>query len=484
MARYTIEGRTGAWEVVVGLEVHCQVITKSKLFSGASAVFGDSQNCSVSTIDAGYPGMLPVINQYAVEQTVRTGLGINGKINKYSAFDRKNYFYADLPTGYQISQFFHPIVTDGWLEVTRENGEVKKIGIERIHIEQDAGKSIHGQVKGKTFIDLNRAGVTLMEIVTKPEMESPEDAGNFVRKLRAIVRYLGTCDGNMDEGSMRCDVNVSVNRPGDGFGTRVEVKNVNSIRFVKEAVEVEARRQIDAYESGEPVTQETRLFDSDKLETRAMRSKEFAIDYRYFPDPDLVTLVLADDMVARIRDTMPELPDAKKQRFIDEYKLTEYDARQLVSEKEVAEYFETAAKGNDAKKVANWILGDLFALLNSEGKDITESPISAENLGKLVGLIGNNTISGKIAKDVFAIMAKTKKSPEVIVEEQGLKQVSDTGAIEAEIDKVIAANPDKVSEYKGGKDKLLGWFVGQVMAATKGKANPGILNEMLKKKLG
>ena len=338
MARYTIEGRTGAWEVVVGLEVHCQVITKSKLFSGASAVFGDSQNCSVSTIDAGYPGMLPVINQYAVEQTVRTGLGINGKINKYSAFDRKNYFYADLPTGYQISQFFHPIVTDGWLEVTRENGEVKKIGIERIHIEQDAGKSIHGQVKGKTFIDLNRAGVTLMEIVTKPEMESPEDAGNFVRKLRAIVRYLGTCDGNMDEGSMRCDVNVSVNRPGDGFGTRVEVKNVNSIRFVKEAVEVEARRQIDAYESGEPVTQETRLFDSDKLETRAMRSKEFAIDYRYFPDPDLVTLVLADDMVARIRDTMPELPDAKKQRFIDEYKLTEYDARQLVSEKEVAEY--------------------------------------------------------------------------------------------------------------------------------------------------
>lgn len=484
MARYTIQGKTGDWEVVIGLEVHCQVITNSKLFSGASAVFGSEQNTSVSAIDAGYPGMLPVINKFAVEQAVKTGFGINGKINKRSAFDRKNYFYADLPTGYQISQFFKPVVSDGWLEIERDDGEVARIGIERIHMEQDAGKSVHGQVKGKTFIDLNRAGVTLMEIVTRPDMQSPEDGGKFVRKLRSIVRYLGTCDGNMDEGSMRCDVNVSVNRVGaKEFGTRVEVKNVNSIRFVKEAIEIEAKRQVEAYEAGEPVVQETRLFDDERFETRAMRSKEFAIDYRYFPDPDLVHLVLDDDLVQRIKDSMPELPDAKKQRFIKEYGLSEYDARQLVSEKETAVYFETALKGQDAKKVANWILGDLFALLNTSGKDISASPITPENLGKLVGLIADNTISGKIAKEVFVIMAETGKAPLEIVEEKGLKQVTDTGAIDAAIDAVLAANPDKVAEYKGGKDKLMGWFVGQVMAATKGKANPAMLNEMLKKKL-
>ncbi len=481
--RYTIQGKTGEWEVVVGLEVHCQVITNSKLFSGASAVFGSEQNSSVSTIDAGYPGMLPVINHFAVEQTVRTGLAINATINKYSAFDRKNYFYADLPSGYQISQFFKPIVTNGYLDIIRDNGETKRIGIERIHMEQDAGKSVHDLIPGKSCIDLNRAGVTLMELVTRPELESPEDAGKFVRKLRSIVRYLGTCDGNMDEGSMRCDVNVSVNRAGEGLGTRVEVKNVNSIRFVIQAVEIEAKRQIAAYEAGEPVIQETRLFDDEKFETRGMRTKEFAIDYRYFPDPDLVHLVLDEEMVERVKATMPELPEAKKDRFMKEYGLPAYDADILVSEKETAEYFETAAKGQDAKKIANWIIGDLFALLNAEGKDISTSPISAENLGKLVGLIGDNTISGKIAKEVFILMAESGKAPEAIVEEKGLKQVTDTGAIEAEIDKVIAANPDKVADYKGGKDKLLGWFVGQVMAATKGKANPGMLNEMLKKKL-
>ncbi|MBR7158161.1 MAG: Asp-tRNA(Asn)/Glu-tRNA(Gln) amidotransferase subunit GatB [Alphaproteobacteria bacterium] len=481
--RYTIAGKTGEWEVVIGLEVHCQVITNSKLFSGASAVFGSEQNSSVSTIDAGYPGMLPVINKFAVEQTVRTGMAINATINKYSAFDRKNYFYADLPTGYQISQFFKPIVTDGYLDINRDNGEVKRIGIERIHIEQDAGKSVHDLIPAKSCIDLNRAGVTLMELVTRPELESPEDAGKFVRKLRSIVRYLGTCDGNMDEGSMRCDVNVSVNRPGEGFGTRVEVKNVNSIRFVIQAVEIEAKRQIAAYEAGEPVIQETRLFDDQKLETRAMRTKEFAIDYRYFPDPDLVHLVLDDEMLERVKATMPELPEAKKERFMSEYGLPAYDADILVSEKEIAFFFETAAKGHDAKKVSNWVIGDLFALLNTLGKDITESPISAENLGKLVGLIEDNTISGKIAKEVFALMAEDGKAPEVIVEEKGLKQVTDTGAIAAEVDKVIASNPDKVAEYKAGKDKLLGWFVGQVMAATKGKANPAMLNEMLKNKL-
>jgi len=484
MSRYTIQGRTGEWEVVIGLEVHCQVISNSKLFSGASAVFGNEQNTAVSTVDAGYPGMLPVINKFAVQQAIKTGFGINATINKRSAFDRKNYYYADLPTGYQITQFFKPIVTDGWLDIERDNGEIKRVGIERIHMEQDAGKSIHGMVKGKTFIDLNRAGVTLMELVTRPEMESPEDAGKFVRKLRSIVRYLGTCDGNMDEGSMRCDVNVSVNRVGaKEFGTRVEVKNVNSIRFVIQAADIESRRQVEAYEAGETLKQETRLFDDEKLETRPMRSKEFAMDYRYFPDPDLVHLVLDDDMVQNIKDNMPELPDAKKQRFMDEYGLSEYNAKQLVSEKEIAAYYEEAIKGQDPKKVANWVIGDLFALLNTLGKDIDESPISAENLGKLVGLINDGTISGKIAKEVFAIMAETGKTPEAIVEEKGLKQVTDTGAIDAAIDEVMAKNPDKVAEYKGGKDKLLGWFVGQVMAATKGKANPGLLNELLKKKM-
>lgn len=480
---YVIKGETGDWEIVVGLEVHCEVISKAKLFSGAPTAFGAEANTQVSFIDAGFPGMLPVINHECVRQAIRTGFGLNATINKKSIFARKNYYYADLPNGYQISQSDMPIISDGYIDVDLEDGSTRRIGIERLHLEQDAGKLMHDQHPTKSFVDLNRAGVALMEIVSRPDIRSPEEAGAYLRKLRSIVRYIGSCDGNMDEGSMRCDANVSVRRPGEPFGTRAEIKNVNSIRFVMQAIEYEAMRQVELLESGGRVVQETRKFDSVKGETKSMRSKETAMDYRYFYDPDLIPLVLDDEEVERLKREMPELPDAKKKRFMEDFGLPAYDAGQLVAEKETAAYFEKAAAGHDAKKVANWIMGDLFATLNRLGKKITESPVSPENLGRMVDLINDNTISGRIAKDVFQFMAEEGKDPDTIIEEKGLKQVTDTSAIEKIIDEVMAANPDKVAEYRGGKDKLIGWFVGQTMRASQGKANPGMLNDLLKKKL-
>lgn len=480
---YIIKGETGDWEVVVGLEVHCEVISKAKLFSGAAVTFGAEPNTQVDFFDAGFPGMLPVLNHECVEQAIKTGFGLNATINKMSIFARKNYYYADLPNGYQISQSDHPIVSDGHIDVTLENGETKRIGIERMHIEQDAGKLIHDQHPSKSFVDLNRAGVALMEIVSRPDIRSPEEAGAYLRELRSIVRYIGSCDGNMDEGSMRCDVNVSVRHPGEPYGTRAEIKNVNSIRFVMQAIEYESKRQVEVLEEGGRIVQETRKFDSVKGITKTMRSKETAIDYRYFYDPDLIPLRLDDELIERLRKEMPELPAAKRERFIRDFGVTPYDAEQLVAEKDTAAYFEQAAKGHDAKKVANYILGDLFAALNKLGKPITESPVSAENLGKMVDLIVDGTISTRIAKDVFQFMIDEGKDPETIVAEKGLKQVTDTGAIEKIVDEVLAANPDKVAEYKSGKDKLLGWFVGQTMRASKGKANPAMLNDLVKKKL-
>lgn len=480
---YTIKGKTNDWELVIGLEVHCQIISNSKVFSGASATFGAEQNTHVSFVDAAFPGMLPVVNEKCIEQCVKTGLGLNAVINKYSRFDRKNYFYADLPQGYQISQLYHPIVGEGYIEVTTTEG-TRKIGVERLHLEQDAGKSIHDMSPSKSFIDLNRAGVGLMEIVSKPDMHSPEEAGEYLRQLRAIVRALGTCDGNMDEGSMRCDVNISVRPVGSTeLRQRVEVKNVNSVRFVMQAIEIEANRQIELYEAGQTFTQETRLFDSVNLETRPMRSKENANDYRYFPDPDLLPVILTDEYIDNIRKNLPELPAAKKKRYIEDLGLTPYDAGILIADKETALYFETASQNQDPKKVANWIMGDLFGYLNKSNKSITESPVSAQNLGALVGLINNGTISGKIAKEVFEIMIETGKEPSIIVEEKGLKQVSDTGAIETMIADILAANPDKVAEIKAGKDKLKGWFVGQIMKASQGRVNPALANQLLDKKL-
>ena len=480
---YIIKGNTTDWELVIGLEVHCQIISNSKVFSGASATFGAEQNTHVSFIDAAFPGMLPVVNEKCIEQCVKTGLGLNAVINKYSRFDRKNYFYADLPQGYQISQLYHPIVGEGYIEVTTTEG-TRKIGVERLHLEQDAGKSIHDMHPSKSFIDLNRAGVGLMEIVSKPDMHSPEEAGEYLRQLRAIVRALGTCDGNMDEGSMRCDVNISVRPVGSSeLRQRVEVKNVNSVRFVMQAIEIEANRQIELYEAGQTFTQETRLFDSVNMETRPMRSKENANDYRYFPDPDLLPVILTDEYIKNIKNNLPELPAAKKKRYIEELGLTPYDAGVLIADKETALYFETASQNQDPKKVANWIMGDLFGYLNKSNKNITESPVSAQNLGALVGLINDGTISGKIAKEVFEIMVETGKEPAVIVEEKGLKQVSDTGAIEAMISEILAANQDKVAEIKAGKDKLKGWFVGQIMKASQGKVNPALANQLLDKKL-
>ena len=480
---YIIKGNTTDWELVIGLEVHCQIISNSKVFSGASATFGAEQNTHVSFIDAAFPGMLPVVNEKCIEQCVKTGLGLNAVINKYSRFDRKNYFYADLPQGYQISQLYHPIVGEGYIEVTTTEG-TRKIGVERLHLEQDAGKSIHDMHPSKSFIDLNRAGVGLMEIVSKPDMHSPEEAGEYLRQLRAIVRALGTCDGNMDEGSMRCDVNISVRPVGSSeLRQRVEVKNVNSVRFVMQAIEIEANRQIELYEAGQTFTQETRLFDSVNMETRPMRSKENANDYRYFPDPDLLPVILTDEYIESIKNNLPELPAAKKKRYIEELGLTPYDAGVLIADKETALYFETASRNQDPKKVANWIMGDLFGYLNKSNKNITESPVSAQNLGALVGLINDGTISGKIAKEVFEIMIETGKEPAVIVEEKGLKQVSDTGAIETMIAEILAANQDKVAEIKAGKDKLKGWFVGQIMKASQGKVNPALANQLLDKKL-
>jgi aspartyl-tRNA(Asn)/glutamyl-tRNA(Gln) amidotransferase subunit B len=480
---YVIEGSTGPWEIVVGLEVHCQVISKSKLFSGASTSFGSEANNNVSLVDAAMPGMLPVINEQCVRQAVKTGLGLKAKINLESVFSRKNYFYADLPQGYQISQFDKPIVGEGTIILDMPDGSTKAVGIERLHLEQDAGKSMHDQDPKYSHIDLNRSGVALMEIVSKPDIRTPEEAGAYLTKLRAIVRYLGTCDGNMNEGSMRCDANVSVRRPGAEFGTRCEIKNVNSIRFVMQAIEIEAKRQVELIEGGGEVVQETRLFDPKLGETRSMRSKEMAHDYRYFPDPDLLPLVFDEAFVAEIEKTLPELPDEKKARFMRENGLSAYDAGVLVADQEKAEYYETVAKGRDGKLAANWVITNLFGALNKAGVDVSESPVSAENLGKLLDLISDDTISGRIAKDVFEIMVETGGDPEKIVEEKGLKQITDTGAIEAAIDEVIAANPDKVAEVQGGKDKLLGWFVGQVMKTTGGKANPGMVNKLLRDKI-
>jgi len=479
-----VQGQTGEWEMVIGLEVHAQVTSKAKLFSGASAEFGGAPNAHVSFVDAGFPGMLPVINKYCVEQAVRTGLGLKAQINLTSVFDRKNYFYADLPNGYQISQFTQPIVGKGEIILDLEGGKTRTVGITRLHLEQDAGKSMHDQSPTETFVDLNRAGVALMEIVSEPDLRSAEETAAYLKKLRAILRYLGSCDGNMEEGSMRCDVNLSMRRVGvTTLGTRCEIKNVNSIRFVMQAIEYESQRQVEILEGGGSIKQETRLWDTTKGVTRPMRSKEEAHDYRYFPDPDLLPLVLDPAWVEAIKKTLPELPDEKKQRFMSEYGLTDYDASVLVAEKANADYFESVAKGRDGKLAANWVTSELFGVLNKRGLSIDQSPISGPALGGLVELISNDTISGRIAKDVFADMLETGKTAAQIVEEKGLRQVTDTGAIEAEIDKILAANPDKVTEYRGGKDKLFGFFVGQIMKATGGKLNPAMLNDILKKKL-
>lgn len=478
-----IQGETGAWEMVIGLEVHAQVIAESKLFSGAATSFGAEPNSQVSLVDAAMPGMLPVLNQYCVEQAIKTGLGINAQINMTSVFARKNYFYPDLPQGYQISQYDQPIVGTGFIEIDMPDGTSRTIGITRLHLEQDAGKSLHDQHPTKSYVDLNRSGSALMEIVSEPDLRSAEEVGAYLNKLRMILRYLGTCDGNMEEGSMRCDVNLSLRRPCAEFGTRTEVKNVNSIRAAQQAIEFEAQRQLEILESGGTIKQETRLWDPVKLETRSLRSKEDAHDYRYFPDPDLLPLTLTPELLERIRKTLPELPDQKKHRFIDDYGLTIYDATVLIAEFPRAAYYETVAKGRDPKLAANWVLNELLGALKKEDKTLEQSPVSAEQLGGLIALISDNTISGKIAKDVFAEMMATGKEAAAIVEEKGLKQVTDTGAIEKIVDEVIAANPDNVAAYKGGKDKLFGFFVGQVMKLSQGKANPDIVNDLLKKKL-
>ncbi|MGE3714274.1 MAG: Asp-tRNA(Asn)/Glu-tRNA(Gln) amidotransferase subunit GatB [Alphaproteobacteria bacterium] len=478
-----LKGNTGDWEMVIGLEIHAQVTSNSKLFSGAPTAFGAEANDNVSFIDAGMPGMLPVINKESIRQAVRTGLAINAQINLKSVFDRKNYFYPDLPQGYQISQFLDPIVGKGEVLLDMPDGSVKRVGVTRIHLEQDAGKSLHEYAPDKSFIDLNRAGVTLMEIVSEPDMRSADEAAAYVKKLRSIMRYINSCDGDMEKGNLRCDANVSVRRPGDEYGTRCEIKNVNSIRFLHKAIEFEAMRQIDILESGGTIDQETRLFDSAKGETRTMRSKEDAMDYRYFPDPDLLPLELEQGFVDELKATLPELPDQKKQRYIDEYELSAYDAGVIVSEQNYTEYYETLAKKHNPKLAANWMTGELFGRLNKLGVDIENSPVGADKLSGLLALIEDNTISGKIAKDVLDMMIESGKDAGTIVEEKGLKQVTDLGAIEKVIDEVMAANPDKVAEYRSGKDKLFGFFVGQVMKVSGGKANPAAVNDLLKKKL-
>ena len=478
-----IKGATGDWEIVIGMEIHAQVTSNAKLFSGASTGFGAEPNEHVSLIDAAMPGMLPVINAECVKQAVRTGLGLNAQINNRSVFDRKNYFYPDLPQGYQISQYKSPIVGEGEIVVDLSPTEQITVGIERLHLEQDAGKSIHDQHPTMSFVDLNRSGVALMEIVSKPDLRSAEEAKAYVSKLRTILRYLGTCDGDMEKGNLRADVNVSVRKPGDALGTRCEIKNVNSIRFIGQAVETEARRQIGIIEDGGTIDQETRLYDPGKGETRSMRSKEEAHDYRYFPDPDLLPLEFDDAFVESLKGALPELPDAKKARFIATYGLSPYDASVLVAERDQADYFEDVAKGRDGKAAANWVINELFGRLNKEGKDVTTSPVSAAQLGGLVDLIGEGVISGKIAKDLFEIVWTEGGDPRQIVEARGMKQVTDTGAIEKAVDEIIAANPDKVEQVKA-KPTMLGWFVGQAMKASGGKANPQALNEILKQKLG
>ena len=483
-ASYTIEGSTGTWEIVCGLEVHAQVVSQAKLFSGAATTFGAEPNTQVSPVDAGMPGMLPVVNGRCVEQAVRTGLGLRAEINRVSVFERKNYFYPDLPCGYQISQYQHPVVGRGKLTVDFTDGSAKEVGITRLHLEMDAGKSVHDAHADSSLIDLNRSGVALMEIVSEPDIASPEEAVLYLRKLRSILRYLGTCDGNMEEGSLRCDANVSVRKVGDtALGTRCEVKNVNSMRFVARAIEYEAKRQVEILEGGGRIEQETRLFDAAKGETRSMRSKEEAHDYRYFPDPDLLPLELEDGFVERIAEGLPELPDDKKARFVREYGLSAYDADVLVAEAATADYFEQVAKGRDAKQAANWVVNDLFGLLGKAGKGIEDSPVPAAGLGRLLDLIRSEVISGKIAKDVFAIMFAEGGDPEEIVEARGLKQVTDTDAIEKLVDELIAANPGQVAQALKNP-KVAGWFTGQVMKATGGKANPGVVNGIVAAKLG
>ncbi|MFD0918026.1 Asp-tRNA(Asn)/Glu-tRNA(Gln) amidotransferase subunit GatB [Pseudahrensia aquimaris] len=485
--KHFFPGEDHDWELVIGLEVHAQVTSEAKLFSGASTQFGNEQNANVSLVDAAMPGMLPVVNEECVRQAVRTGLGMNAKINKRSVFDRKNYFYPDLPQGYQISQLYHPIVGEGTITIQvgpdkEGNFESVDIGVERLHLEQDAGKSMHDQHPTMSYVDLNRSGVALMEIVSKPDIRSIDEAKAYVTKLRSIVRYLGTCDGNMEQGSMRADVNVSVRKPGGEFGTRCEIKNVNSIRFMGQAIEYEAKRQIDILEDGGQIDQETRLFDPVKGETRSMRSKEEAHDYRYFPDPDLLPLEFDDVFIEEIRATLPELPDEKRARFQAEG-LSEYDASILVSDKAIADFYEKVADGRDAKVSANWVINDLLGALNKAGLDLSDSPVSADQLGGIVELIKDGTISGKIAKDLFEIIWNEGGDPAKIVEERGMAQVTDTGAIEAAVDEIIAANPDKVEQARE-KPNMIGWFVGQVMKATGGKANPQAVNELLRKKIG
>lgn len=479
-----VQGKTGDWEVVIGIEIHAQVTTQAKLFSGAPTTFGAEANSQVSLVDAAMPGMLPVINAEAVRQAVRTGLALNSRINRHSVFARKNYFYPDLPQGYQISQYEQPIVGEGEIEIDLEDGTTRAIGVERLHLEQDAGKSIHDQVPEKSLIDLNRAGVALMEIVSKPDIRSGDEASAYVGKVRSILRYIGSCDGNMQEGSMRADINISVRKPGDDLGTRAEVKNVNSLRFIRQAVEVEVKRQIRLIEGGGTVVQETRLFDPNKGETRSMRTKEDAHDYRYFPDPDLLPVVFGEDFVAECQATLPELPDVKKRRFVEELGLSPYDAGVLSAEREMAEYFEAASQAcGDAKLASNWVTVELFGRLNKAGLGISDSKVSAQALGGLLTLIKDGSISGKIAKDIFDEMFETGGDAAEIVESKGLKQISDTGALEAIIDTLIAENPSQVEGYRGGNVKLIGWFVGQVMKQTQGQANPGMVNQLLKAKL-
>jgi aspartyl-tRNA(Asn)/glutamyl-tRNA(Gln) amidotransferase subunit B len=486
-APFRIQGDTGEWEVVVGLEVHAQVVSNAKLFSGAATAFGAEPNTQVSLVDAAMPGMLPVPNRECIRQAVRTGLALDAKINKWSRFDRKNYFYADLPQGYQISQLYHPLVGEGELEVLvdeKDEGSAKTIGIERIHVEQDAGKLMHDQHATMSYVDLNRCGVALMEIVSRPDMRSPAEAGAYLRKLRSILRYVGSCDGNMEEGSMRADVNVSVRKPGEEFGTRTETKNVNSVRFVMAVVEHEAKRQVELIESGGTVAQETRLFDPDKGVTRSLRSKEDAHDYRYFPDPDLLPLELDDAFLEECRATLPELPDEKRKRY-EGLGITPYNASVLTAEVETARWFDALLDaGAEPKQAANWVVAELFGALNRRGESIERSPVSPHDAAELLGLVADGTISGTIAKQVFEIMLETGQGAGTIVEERGLKQTSDTGAIDAEIDKVLAANVDKVAEYKSGKQQLFGFFVGQTMKAMAGKANPQLVNERLRAKLG
>jgi len=478
-----IRGATGDWEVVIGMEVHAQVTSESKLFSGASTAFGGEPNSHVSLVDAAMPGMLPVINEECVRQAIRTGLGLKAKINNRSVFDRKNYFYPDLPQGYQISQYQSPIVGEGIVEVDLPDGGTFNVGIERVHLEQDAGKSIHDQHPTLSLVDLNRSGVALMEIVSKPDIRSSEQAKAYVTKLRSILRYLGTCDGDMEKGNLRADVNVSVRRPGQPYGTRCEIKNVNSIRFIGQAIEYEARRQIEIIEDGGAIEQETRLFDPGKGETRSMRSKEEAHDYRYFPDPDLLPLEFDDAYVSALKANLPELPDEKKARFVASYGLTHYDAAVLIAEKETADFFEAVAKGRDPKSAANWVINELAGRLNKEARAIATSPVSAAQLGAILDLIAEKTISGKIAKDLFEIVWTEGGDPRAIVDARGMKQVTDTGAIEKVVDGIIAANPDKLADAKTNP-KAIGWFVGQVMKASGGKANPQAVNDILKAKLG